>query len=238
MADWNFYTRTTAGLLMGGHAALMGGQKRGKGTAKRKALKDGNSQVVRASRTLHKEPLIDIPLTSNAIPSEEINARQRDIAYICGIKFCYEFFNSGTDTSDMWQVNFALVVPRCRKDVAEADFFRSSDLQRSVDFSTALSSLEFNCLPINADEYNVIWRKRFRVMPQNHNSQGKWLKKVEGYIPIKRQYRFDDGQSVPDCPQPTIVYWIDQMPTDGGFPVVSSALLLTHRLVTYFREPK
>lgn len=211
---------------------------RSKGTAKRTVVQDGSTSIARSSRTLYNDPLVVIPRTDGTAPSEEINARQREIAYVAGCKICYQFCNPSTTVTDIFEVNMALVVPRCKNTVSGTDFFRSSELERSVDFTTALSSLEFKCLPINADEYNIIWRKKFRVLPQTTEANGRWTKSVMMYIPIKRQFRWDNGQTVPDCPFPTIVYWLDKVCTDGGTAVDTSALDLTRRIVTYFREPK
>jgi len=220
------------------NTSILGGQARGKGTSKRTVIRDGTTSFGRSSRTLYTENLVNIPRTDGTTTADEINARQRDLCYVAGSKICFQFCNPSALVADVFEVNMAMLVPRCGNSINNTDFFRSSELERSRDFDNSLSSLEFSCLPINADEYNVIWRKKFRVLPQIAQSNGKWMKRVSMYIPIKRQFRFDNGQTVPDCPSPYIVYWIDKSCSDGLTPVDPSALDLTRRIVTYFREPK
>lgn len=237
------YLASTAGAYIAdryykSNVSLLGGEMRNKGTAKRTVLEDGSASVSRSSRLLYTERLVQIPRTDGTTVQEEINARQRDICYVAGAKICFQFCNENVGVADVAEVNMALLTPRCGNTVSGTDFFRSSELERSRDFDSTLSSMEFNCLPINSDEYNVIWRKRFKVLPQVAQSNGKWMKSVKMYIPIKRQFRFDNNATTTDCPSPFIVYWVDKQCSDGGTISAPSVVRLTKRIVTYFREPK
>ena len=220
------------------NTSILGGQVRNKGTSKRVNVARGQTGVIQDTRTLYVHNLINIQRNDTTTPSDSINKRQRDIIYVSGSKICYEFCNISSSVTDEYEINMCLITPRCRNTTSTLDFFRDSEFERSKNFGTDLSSLEFNCLPVNSDEYNVIWRKRFKLLSKVANSQGRWNKKVQLYIPIKRQFRFDDGNVTPDCPQPQIVYWIDKVCTNGGSAVIPGVLDLTHRIDTYFREPK
>lgn len=231
LAKRRFYTK--------GRTSILGGQPRNKGTAKRNVIESGAVAVPRDTRTLYDDELISIPRNDTSVsPFEQLFARQRELCYVAGVKICYEFHNVGTSTSSVRRVNMACIVPRCSNNVNSTDFFRSGSNERAVNFDTSLSSMELNCLNINADEYNIIWRKRFRLLNDNANVMGKFNKTIHAYIPIKRQFRFNDGQTVPECPTPKIVYWFDDINTDGGNPAQTAAIDLTRRIVVYFREPK
>lgn len=231
------YLAQKAGAYAKSKFSRKGGNTPSTGTSKRSVVDNGDVGSTRTSRTLYNDGIVEIP--KNLVASDNIDTRQRELCYVSGVKICYEFCNQSTNVADVQLLNFALVKPRCSQTtISNTDFFRSSTTQRGRDFDQSLSSLEFDCLPINSDEYQVFWRKKYRILPQVADSNGRWRLKIEKFIKLKRQYRFKDGSETPVCGAPRIVYWIDKVCTDGGTTAALGALSLTKRSVVYFREPK
>jgi len=221
-----------------GHRRLFkNGRGRGSSTAKRAIVENGSTSILLATRTLYTDPLISV----NDTATNEIDKRQRDMVYVPGSKICYEFINNlaTTGSLDTLVVNFAIVKRRCGTTAPNAtDFFRSSEATRSVDFGTALSSLEFNCLPINTDEYIVLMRKKFMLLTKNVNNGSKFQKYINRWVKLAKQYRFKGTDDTPVCGTPYVVYWVSKMEDSTGTGVEVDQVQLTRRIVTYFREPK
>lgn len=194
------------------------------------------SGVAKNSRTLHLVNLTNIPAATSSM---DIDARRRDIMYCSGIKCCMDIRN---DTTNVMYVNYAVIAPKggLGGTVANGGFFRGNASERSQDFSTLLTSLQFRCLPINTDKYTVLKHDRCVVGPDA--GAGDYLmnaannmETISFYVPIKRQLRYDDEGS---CEDPVFfVYWFDAAMTASGGTVVNSAALTSEHHITYFREP-
>lgn len=220
------------------------GQKRkrlgfepGSATSKRRAVVDDASKVSYGSRTLHTESLIQIPRTS----TNDITQRQRDMVYISGIKLCLEFENIQTSSTGNVMVNVAVITPKYSNIAAPAvnDFFRSSSTNsRSRDFDPAdMTSLDFACLPINSDDYLIHMHKKFMVWADNNNHMHSNIKKFMKWIPIKRQFRFDNDSGDPTSPTPYLAWWFDGQMINQGTAAGGLTLDVLRTVTLYFREP-
>ena len=121
--------------------------------------------------------------TTNAI-----DTRQREIANIRGVKFCWEITNNSIKPVYM---NWAIVSPRTESlnQLSTTDFFRSDNTSRSQDFGTSLNSNEFHCLPINKDAYIIHKHKRWVIAPKigatfYNNNSGKNYRNLSTYFKI------------------------------------------------------
>lgn len=211
----------------------------GTSTSKRREVANDNVPLLVATRTLFTTDLGSIPHTA----TNDVSARQRNLLNMRGTKICMEMANQ---TNDALYVNVAVVVPLRATSVTNTDFFRSSvGNTRSTDFNaTALTGLEFHCLPINSDKHRVLWHKRFRLTPRDTTGgltdhQGRSYMTIEKYIKYKRQLRFaNNTDAIPEGASPFLIYWCSGFGTSLAAGSTASALQVTRRFVTYFREPK
>jgi len=122
----------------------------------------------------------------------DINDRPNDMIYLKGLKYCANFAPSATGVSESFFVNFAIV---SRKDNVsqntsfEENMFRSRQDTRSQDFEATGQAIDRHCLALNTDKFHVWVHKRFKLRGLGTNMTGS--KMMSGYIPIKRQIRFD-----------------------------------------------
>lgn len=142
--------------------------------------------------------------------------------------------------SDQYQYNVAVLAPMAAIAINENDFFRSvtNADSRTIDFATAVSSMDLHTLPINTDKFTVLAHKRFRLSNPSNPGGGTWKKDLNFYIPVNRQLTYT-GEGFDTCQNPIfLVYWVSKMfrPNgDGstGFPVADMAI----RATMFFREP-
>jgi len=190
------------------------------------------------SRTLYTRDLVNIPLGTD----NEINNRQRAIVNVRGIKL---FMNVLNQTNDVVYCNVAVIVPRFNQTLAAADpvdFFRGNGPQRGIDFSPALTGLEFHKHPINADKYHVLMHRRFSLAPRGdlgpivfsiNNSMSSY-RTISQYIKINRQIRFEGNTPVMGRVQ--LVYWFDDFNRNAGAPVELNVVRVAEHHITYFKD--
>jgi len=181
--------------------------------------------------------------------NNEINRRQRDIMQLRGFKVCMSLHNTGVDPC---LVNIAVISPKginsglgtggSGNATNIPDFFRGHANDRAIDFNTGISAMQFHCLPINTDRWNVLAHSRFTMAPEGgtgefNTQQGPNYKTWMRYYKINRQIRFrDTGQSENPV---YFCYWYDR------FQAISTVIAGTQtdigaqrEFVTYFREPR
>lgn len=186
----------------------------------------------RATRNLQSEELTEIPFTT----TNDIDGRQRELIYISGFKLCIEARNN---LSVPMYLNIAVISPKNALNVSTAGFFRGHGLTRVDDFSTTRTSLEFHCLPINADDYNILHHWRFRL---NAAGEGATYEEMSGrnymnfdkWVKLGRQIRYR-GVTTESNPV-FIVNWCDAFNTGTGGASQAGALTLGKKYITYFRE--
>lgn len=199
-----------------------------------RALTKSTSVAGRATRNLYSADLVDIVRATD----HEIDERSRDIINLKGVKLCLELKNN---LDKPLYFNFAVVVPKYDQSnnfVPTNDFFRNNQNGRGTDFNTGLSSLEFHCMPINADKYIILYHKRCLLGPDGgatFNSAGppnfmvlsKWVK-------VNRQIRFEDNDPVNGRIQ--YCYWADNMEGAPADPSVVNAFTISEHFVAYYRN--
>ncbi|ASH99185.1 capsid protein [Giant panda circovirus 2] len=188
------------------------------------------------SRTLYRTGVTDIPGGSN--PDE----RLRNHVNLRGFKVCLEFRNNVTTPL---YVNVAVLAPKNTSGniLSETDFFRDSGTTRAKDFSTALTAMEFHCLPVNTDDYVVLKHKRFRLGPLPgatlyQNSVGNNYKNVDWYIKLGRQVRYESSSSQATDGHVSVAYWCDAWGAAAGTAAASGSMSVSQRYITYWKEPK
>ena len=193
-----------------------------------------------ATRTLYSFPLCNIP------KGDEMNQRERSMLNLRGFKICMEWKN---DLQEPLYINLCVLCPKAANDtqaIPGPNFFRNQDNNdsRGTDFTNALNSNEFHCLPINTDLYTVLRHKRYRLIPGSqsdpttNSASGLSYMRTDWWVPVKRQLRFDTPNSAPTDGQCFLVYWADEFGATGGSPPVTNAMKVSKRTITYFREPK
>lgn len=211
------------------------GYDAGTTTSKRSLIT--NTSNLKSTRTLYSTDLTEISQTT----TNAINQRQRDMLYMSGTKLCFEVANARTKPL---YVNIAVVHSKKDNDtvgtVGTGDFFRSNGDARTQSFSDALSSLEFHCLPLNSDRFNVLTHKRMVLDPLTAGSgytasDGKSFTSVDLWVPVKRQIRYngDEAQS-----KIWLLYWFDEFDSPQTTLAAANAVKVAEHHVTYFKEPK
>lgn len=221
----------------------------GSGTAKRcVALNVASSED---TRTLYSTLLTQIPKVGPNVP--EINARKRDAVNIRGFDFNFQFKNKHTKPVI---VNMAWIHDRRDVDggtgsMSFDDFFRGNFTQRGQNFPTnlgspALKGIELNAFSLNPDRFVILKRKKFVLGPSFPAEQpsietgynfdsSKPYKFFNYYMPIKRQFRYEDGL----CQSPIhVIWWYDEFQSVLGQQPQINKVDLQGYIVTHFKEPK
>jgi len=168
------------------------------------------------TRTLYQQAVNKVPKRDSSF---QIGSRSRDIINCVGIRVTASFTNSlgdrvATDFASTG-INIALVVPRDTStgNVGANNFFRGDmNADRSYGFNTLRSFLELHNSPINADDYDVLWRDK-RVL-ELYSGTNNW--NLVKYIPYKRQLRFDELSEAHEVIN--LVWWCDDTRAGGGDP--------------------
>lgn len=209
------------------------GERVGSGGSKRGAT---NATNALATRTMYQIGLMSITRGTN------VDNRLRDIVNFRGVKICMSFKSLTTDRRLF--LNVAVVSGKSLSQNTippNAEFFRSSGgstLGRGQDFSNTLTALQFHCLPINTDLYNIHSHKRIILEPGN-SAIAKGAKTISWYEKFNRQIRYDDSTSGgAPTKQAWLVYWLDQENNGSGTTSVASVVDSQVHIVKYFREPK
>lgn len=171
-----------------------------------------------------------------------ISERERDIINARGFDLCGTIVSTN---SIPLVFNIALLVPKQQSGVSGTNFFRNISSQnfRDENFSTARSQVELHCLPINSDNYLILYHMRgsvngTRVSNDPNSGAESSYKMVRRYKPIKRQIPYS-GESGLACDSPVfMVYWCDQVGADSLSPSLPSVCKFQWRHAFYFREPK
>lgn len=210
------------------------GQKIGSTNSKRtETLLSGSSSL--STNTLYTTVL--------SYPSKDTNAihnRDRNVINLTGFKICIEISSKFLDANQPGlYCNVALVTQRENpgSQTFNSDhFFRNTTNSSTRDrsFATTTKSLDFRCLPINPERYNILMHKRlFLGAKDDGRISGHRL--IEQWMPIRRQISFD-ADNVASC-YFFVLKWFTLPNTDTATPT-TSVVDVQQRIVTYFRDPK
>lgn len=213
------------------------GERIGSGTTNRTEQEGqlGGAGAV-ATRTLYQLDLFDnFNKSAGAMGADD---RLTDKINLRGVKMCWHFRNLSTGSTQPLQVHLAVVSKKADDgtNVSNTDFFRSQGgNNRFKDFDNALTGMEFQCLPINTDLYNIHKHQRFMLRPGAETS-APHNREIDFYMPIKRQLRFDDTSSVAEGKHMHVVVWCDFPEQAGGSAGLPSICRADYRIVKYFRQ--
>lgn len=210
------------------------GEPPGTGVSKRAEVRDVQGLNL-GTRVLYVRELTNIPHGAN----NDINTRQRNCVFYSGSKICMELRNADTDPQ---YINIAVISPKFGGAPTVDQFFRDSNLGRSIDFGIGLSSLDFHCKPINSDRFTILRHKRYRLQGTGSatyvENGGKNYMNTEFYVKVKRQLRYENNaDTVPSTGGVYLVYWMDKFNTQAGIVGTSNASVASERIITYFKEP-
>ena len=188
------------------------------------------------TRTLYDHDLLDIPHTT--ADGDQRGERQRQIARIAGFKICAVVGNERTNPIF---VNIALLATKTGT-YGTNDFFRGDGNERSVAFSTGLSSIEFRCCPINTDKYHILMHRRLLLNGSSAitgvDYQRSIHQLVEKWLPLRRQIRWENENGATTSNEDMrLVWWGDSIMQPGGALAQADAFRINYKVTTYFRDP-
>lgn len=170
---------------------------------------------------------------------ENINTRQRGVAYISGVIVNQVWRNN---TNEPYLVRWALVHPHDNTESGLlTDFFRGYNNERSLDFSNARSSIQKQTHPINVDENTVLYSGSMYLGP--NAAAGAYTERssvnmcsLNTYLPIKRQVRYDTD-TVQNCNDKIFLVWWATQYLTAGTDDVPTAITTQSDIITVFRDP-
>ena len=191
------------------------------------------------TKTIASSPLIIIQGTS----VNNINARQRDMCVVSGVKINASFKN---ETGVRLYVNWAVVHGKQGQNISAAttDFFRDYNQNRTFDAShNGKTGLTSSVAQINTDEFVVMARGKFMLTPVQTASAaigaynyGGQTKEKSLYVKLGRSFYFDDSADEPQDQIYFVVWAAD--PLQAVAVSTDGALGYKLRSITYWREPR
>lgn len=216
------------------------GQVRGVARCKRAKVETAINET-NSTRELYFDELTNI---ERATGLNELDKRQRDVVHISGFKMCFEVSNN---LGRPGLFNYAVVYDKRTNDsegqVSVEDFFRSDGgNERSLPFSTLLTSMQFHCSPLNTDRFTVLWHKRFKLAaPPSVSSDAyedgdmkSWIA-FNKYLKINKKITYDDGHAQSKI---WLLRWCDRFQQAATGTKLLNAFSADHTVTAYFREPR
>lgn len=206
------------------------------GTGNAKSNRTLNLSTGVDTRTLYDEPLLNLDQGTGR------NQRERGVVNFRGVKICMSFQNlNGAATKPDMYVNVAVISPKAEDSgtiaLPVANFFRAAGTDRGTNFGTALTAIQFRCLPINTDLYNVHKHKRLNIGNVQDTARTN-SKTLEFYVKLNRQIRYEGTTSTPTGKNMYLVWWCDIQSTPTAGPVITNAMNLQMDIIQYFHESK
>lgn len=195
------------------------------------------------TKTVRALPLIQISGTA----SNSINARQRDMCVISGVKIEATFRNN---LFQRIYVNWAVIHGKQGQVISDstADFFRDYQQERTFDAGGSghlgKTGLTSAVAQINTDEFVVLKRGKFMLCPDFGGATrddlgynyGAFTKEKSIWCKLGRSFYFDDGVNQPQD-QIFFVVW-PAIPEEATATETADALDFICRAVVYWREPR
>lgn len=187
-------------------------------------------------RTLNSLDILSIPHTTG--DGDNRNERQRQVANVRGWKICASIDNQRTNPL---YFNIAVVVTK-NGTFGTNDFFRGRDDERSMNFSTGLTSNEFHCLPINTDKYHVLMHRRILLngssAVSNVNYSGSSYAIVDKWVTLGRQIRYETIDTATTANEDArLVFWADDFGASATTAIQTDAFKMQASICCYFRDP-
>lgn len=214
------------------------------------------------SRTLYGFDCTAIPRFDSTATSGSTSSLRESRLYtsvmIKGIKILAEIKNNSNSSGVYF--NFALIscknsrpqlndgtsgYPLLADLIASDGFLRSYASSRDENLDSTLSSLVINHAPISTDQYNVIKHERFFLGPTselgntsktiiNTSSSDKSYQTLNMYVPINRQFVYNDDGTT-ECETPIFgVYWCDQQFVAPAAAASANLCTIQLRPITFY----
>lgn len=200
-----------------------------------KALENIFDMSVKDTRTLYQDIMTNISKGTAA------SQRYGDKVNIKGWRLHMHFQSLNNVSNQV--INVAIITPKAGLTLATGEFFRGYSSDRASAFGTALDFIRLTETPINADQYNVLHRWRFRLGHKVNNGgtseitdKSNSYKDIKKWIPFKRQLRYERDDSVVESDPVFLVYWSDIEYSTSGGSVVTSAFQCQYRFITFFND--
>lgn len=179
----------------------------------------------------------DVGATGAGQQRLDINKRQRNIAFVSGIRYRQYWRNTAGSPR---LIRWALVAPK-NGSVTPAGFFRSYETSRDQDFDSTLSSIEKQTNPISRDKYTVFYEGKLFLAPNQDDTsyadrQNSNLNYVDKWLPIGRQLQFNDD-SDQDCEDKIFVVWWATNYMAGTTTSSPNDIETQTSIITHFRDP-
>lgn len=196
------------------------------------------SDASRSDRLLNWE-LIAHPSGWGGIP----NQRERNIIRLGGFKLCMEFtagqslLIGGANRDRQVTINVCVLSQKFDPTDTTLDnthFFRANDgVNRAIDFDVVARSIDFHCLPVNTDKFNIHMHHRTYLSGESIE-HGPTVRRIMKYIPINRQIRYDDSNK--PSTQFFLVWWA-ALAGEHTTLSFSDIYKVQWTNVTYYRDP-
>jgi len=235
---WTKY-RSRRGLSTSPYSAIQStGENPGVGTTKRFNIVKDTNLVGSDSATLYADLLTTVTKRNGL--NEEINRRDGDTIFIKGINI--NFMARLALTNDIAHtLNVAMIVPKSGATTLTAiptdGFLRGDGTARSVNFTPSLPGFDLVHRAINTDIYEIIFRKRFKLLTnageQKRADKNKMV--LKKYVAINRQFSFSaDGYTTGQ--DPWMVYWLDDELRPAGSSPTPTAFQVYRDYLVYFTD--
>lgn len=190
--------------------------------------------------TLYIQELTNIPQTAN---NTNANERQRHTINMRGAKLCFEVNNTSAVQAPLYFHVAVVGLKGKSSGVSNAGFFRGNGAIRNVDADSTLSALQWNCLPINSDDYTVLHHDKMVIGTAESSGSGSFKDPLRPsylnynkWVSINRQIRYD-GASSTDAQHPIyVVYWFDRFGRSGSASATTNIAQVSEHHITYFKE--
>lgn len=206
-----------------------------------------NETVLPAQSTILLQRIDPRPLIAIS-RGTEINQRLRDTVFISGIKLDLTFRNL---EGDRIFINWAVIHPKQDQLIGtgQTDFFRDYNDSRTWDAgSAAKTGLSWSVAAINTDEYIVLKRGKFMLIPNStvtaglnqavaYNSKDV-QKSISCYVKLGRNFTFQDTPTDAVNDQVYFVCWAANPDGPAGNNIGENGFQYRLRSIVYFREPK
>ena len=217
-----------------------GGKAPGTASSKRNTPINDVAPTLVATKVLRSFNLCDVPHSD----TNNINTRQRHLVNFRGFKLCMEVSN--VEDVPIY-FNVAMVTVKANTAPTAFEFFRGSGQNRALDFGGAtVNGLEYHCLPLNADKFNILWHKRYTLNPGfsttptvYKSDSGKSFFTIKKYTKFNRQLQYaNNADVIPESGGVWLIYWASVFGSSDVSPSLPNALSISTRVVAYYREPK
>lgn len=205
-----------------------------------KNVSSSKSEFFTYASTLPTFAQTSIDIT-NIDRGDGINNREQNSIYISG--FQLNFYYQNTRNYPVG-VNVAIVCPKNSSGISSTGWYRSYGSSRIRNFLDATNTGQDNyMLPINNDEYNILYHKRFKVNEENdtglwNSHSGKNWGGFKKFVKLNRQVTYETNVGTSANEKIYLVFWCNEWIAPAPQSSAAGAMNIQIHLATFFRDPK